>query len=230
MGSFNGASKSDQTWTENKSFLEGIDNITSLKQSEEEVIDIVVHGDWRNRKKAVNLLGRFDYRTDILGRIAENDDREDIRREARKWLTNREEMIRIYEINQSDSDFGNVWDKLSQPVEAVVAVIDSDGYNTQLPRIGLSAKQMENLQISDKSDKQLDEEDLKKHIKHNKQGWLQDRDFGEVSVASDGKTVNASVYNASGPKSIGGPGVRISAKLASLLGLEEKDGIYLRKK
>lgn len=128
--------------------------------------------------------------------------------------------------DQRTNPFGRGWEKINQPAEGIVAAIDADGYNSELYRVGLSAMQMENLDIGRKS-KPLNSKTLINTIKANEKGLLDGQNYGDLNVEFNGQEKSAQVYNAFGMKSIGGCGVRISSILAEDLGLKLEDRVKI---
>jgi hypothetical protein len=110
--------------------------------------------------------------------------------------------------NQNDNPFGRSWGVIEQPAEGIIAAVDSDGYNSGLLMIGLSAMQISNLGINRESARGV-------------------RTYGDLLVEYNGHTKDAQIYNASGVEGIGGCGVRVSSALAEELGLKLEDKVRL---
>jgi len=122
--------------------------------------------------------------------------------------------------------FGRTWEKLTQPVEAIVGAIDIDGYNIEMCRVGLSAIQTMNLGIEIKS-APLNVTDLQRVVRANEKGLLDSQNYGDVVVEFEGHKKSAQVYNAFGPKCMKGCEVRVSSTLAEDLGLKLEDKVKL---
>lgn len=128
--------------------------------------------------------------------------------------------------SQKYNPFGNGWGRIKQPAKGIVAAIDDDGYNVELYRIGLSAMQIDNLEVERRS-KPLNGQTLMKAVKANEKGLLDGQDYGELIVKFKGQKKYAQVYNAFGMRVIGGCGVRVSSTLAEDLGLKLEDKVRL---
>lgn len=216
----------ERDWRKNKEYLEGLSNNPRPKELPK-ISAIAKHGDWRNQIQAITILGEADKRDGLLAEIAENDGNENVRRRARQWLLERDKELFKQRVKDLNLSFGNTDGRLSQPVKAVIVAVDSDGMNQQVPRVGLSSTQIQNLGLHDHSEP-MTEEDVKTYIEHRDRGWLTSSDFDDVIVKRQNKEHRATVYNASGPKAIGGPGIRVSARLAAQLRVKEKNRVYLR--
>ena len=135
-------------------------------------------------------------------------------------------MIKYRCKRETSNPFGQGWDRIVTPAEAIVGAIDSDGYNTELSRVGLSAMQMSNLDL-ERNSAPLDAKSLPKVMKLAKKGLMDGQDFGQVVVEYNGARLPAQVYNAFGMRSIGGCGIRVSSILAEELGLKLEDQVRL---
>lgn len=122
--------------------------------------------------------------------------------------------------------FGSTWDILDGPVEAVVGAIDRDGDNINHVRVGLSAKQMKNLEIKTRS-QPLDALSLRFIMFLNTYGFDDEQGFDNISLMFEGTTVVAHAYNAFGLRALGGNQVRVSQQLANHLGLKVGSRIML---
>lgn len=125
-------------------------------------------------------------------------------------------------------EFGQCWEALSQPIRAFVGAIDSDGYNSELYRVGLSAMQLCNLGI-ERLSPPLNKESLMRVIKSNQKGLLDGQMYDDVCLEYMGRSVNAQVYNAFGERGFRGNRIRVSSMLAEELKLSLFDKVLLRK-
>lgn len=133
--------------------------------------------------------------------------------------------------NLEGNKFGKEWNKLEPPVVGVVGAIDDSGEDAEENRIGLSAKQLHNLDLKRKQEIADAKSWLSRAALRNTEGLTGDTDYGMVRIVYEGNQAYAQVYNAFGKLSvgIGGPGVRISSKLANELGLVEGNEISISK-
>lgn len=194
------------------------------------------HSDWVFRLRAIACLGRNIKRKDgvhnydveqALNKVSLYDQHPSNRYGAAAWLTDYDAELIKYKCQAKKSNpFGQEWRQLDLPLNAIIGAIDTDGYNTELYRIGLSAMQMDNLRTERKTDP-LGADTVLKIMHQNKNGLLDGQDFGEVTLSFMEKRASAQVYNAFGSKSIGGCGVRISSILAEDFGAELEDTIIL---
>lgn len=127
---------------------------------------------------------------------------------------------------QKDNLFGQVWGRINQPAKGIVAAIDDDGYNIELYRVGLSARQIDNLGIERRS-APLNSQSLRKTVRANERGLLDGQDYGDLIVEYEGLKKVAQVYNAFGMRCIGGCGIRVSSTLAEDLELKLEDKVKL---
>lgn len=127
--------------------------------------------------------------------------------------------------------FGKECKKLDSPVVGVVGAIDDSGEDAEENRIGLSAKQLHNLDLQRKEKIADAKSWLARTVLRNTEGLTTDTDYGMVRIVFEGNQAYAQVYNAFGKLSVGfeGPRVRISSKLANELGLAEGSEISLSK-
>lgn len=98
--------------------------------------------------------------------------------------------------------FGSTWNVLSQPVRAIVRIVDPGFLRRE---IGLSAMQLTNLDLTGQGS------------------------YGNVVVAFADKSVSARAYNAFGEKSLRGSGIRITSGVARRLGVHEGQMVELSK-
>ncbi len=128
--------------------------------------------------------------------------------------------------NQTDNPFGRERYEIKQPAEGIIAAIDDDGHNSELYRIGLSVRQMFNLNIHRKSEP-LNNETIMRVINANEKGLLDSQDYGNLIIEFKDKKKIAEVYNAGGTKAMSGCCIRISSILAEDLGLTLDDRVKL---
>lgn len=128
-----------------------------------------------------------------------------------------------------DNPFGKSWEKLPLPIEAIIAAIDSDGYNSELYRIGLSAMQITNLDLlMMQPEKIIDESKLITLMEKCKRGLLDGNEYEGLIIEYENRQIRAKPYNAHGlKKGINGCGVRISSILAEELNLSLGDRVKL---
>lgn len=122
--------------------------------------------------------------------------------------------------------FGSTWDILDGPVEAVVGAIDRDGDNIYRMQIGLSAMQMENLEIKTQSP-ELNIMSLSFALLANEKGYNDGQVFDNVRLAFEGREFVVHTYNAFGTLALSIDKVRVSHKLADHLGLKVGSRIML---
>jgi len=194
------------------------------------VCSVIIDGS-STRVGAYNAFGAHSQRKDkiwISGGLAKELGLDIGSKIALRRIMDRQGRIKYSCEGDESNPFGQTWYKLEQPVEAVVASIDDDGYNSEIYRVGLSAVQMRNLDI-DRRSEPISKKDILKVVGANSKGLLDGQDFGNLNVGYDGKMISAQVYNAFGERSLGGCGIRISSILADDLKLKLEDKVSLSK-
>lgn len=119
--------------------------------------------------------------------------------------------------------FGIGWGKVSHPVTAVVAAIDSG----QPKQVGFSARQLDNLGL-ERTGLPINVGTLQGMATRNKQKLPDQNGYPPVQVSANGVTEHVPVYNAFGRMSAGGGNqVRISEQLAMRLKVKIGDTVTI---
>lgn len=115
--------------------------------------------------------------------------------------------------------FGKEWGKLDSPIAGTVGAIDDSGDDAEENRIGLSAMQLDNLDLKRKNEITDTESWITRQVLRNTEGLTSDTEYGMVRVVFKKNQAFAQVYNAFGKLGFEGPQVRVSSKLADELKL-----------
>jgi hypothetical protein len=118
--------------------------------------------------------------------------------------------------------FGCCWDTLKRPVLATVGALDPE----LMPQIGLSAMQLQNLDLSTNSPPGGVRE-LAIMVETNRKRIPDHRRYGKVVLTKNGKSVEVFVYNAFGLMSLPDGGIRVSKGAADALNLTVNDRVEI---